>query len=722
MRKPYLLASLVFAFLLLLLSGQVVFAASVRSEPAAVLQQESSAEVTATVPITENLEIPFLTDWMSSAHADASAEAFRRWDEEDPKEIPTSCAKCHSTPGYQDFVGADGSEAGIVDKPAPIGSVVSCVACHNEATLVKDSVTMPSGLEIHGLGDEARCMECHQGRESTISVNEAISKTGATDEDVVVADLGFRNIHYYAAAATKYGTLAKGGYEYDGQSYDAKFAHVEGYETCIDCHNSHTLQVKVEGCKGCHEDVVEVEDLKNVRMASSEVDYDGDGDVEEGIYYELEGLQTLLYEQIQAYAGEVAGTAIAYNSTSYPYFFIDTNENGEADEEEANADNRFNAWTPRLVKAAYNYQTSLKDPGAFAHGGKYIIQLLYDSLTDLNSKLAEPTDTANLHRIDAGHFAGSEQAFRRWDADGVVPGTCAKCHTPGGLPMFLKEGTNISQPIANGLECSTCHSDLTDFEQRYEVKEVKFPSGAVIDSGDPNTNLCMNCHQGRESAVSINKLIGDAEADTVSEKLRFLNPHYFAAGATRFGTDAKGAYEYEGKEYVGFFDHAKEANNCTDCHGAHSLEVKWDTCIECHSEVETKEDLRSIRYNLDDWDGNGDTEEGVNAEIMNLRDALYVAMQAYATETAGAGIIYDSASYPYFFIDSNGNGEVDTEEINSDNRYATWTPRLLRAAYNYQYSGKDPGAFTHNAKYILQTLYDSIEDIGGDVSAMTRPE
>lgn len=206
MRKSLFLASLVFAIMMLLFTGQIVFA------------QEASEEVTATVSITENVEIPFLADWASSAHADFASEPFRHWDEEDPAEVPTSCAKCHSTPGYQDFLGVDGSEAGVVDKAVPVGSVVSCVACHNEATLVKDSVVMPSGLEIKGLGDESRCMECHQGRESTVSVNAAIEKAGATDEDTVVADLGFRNIHYYAAAATKYGTLAKGGYEYDGKS------------------------------------------------------------------------------------------------------------------------------------------------------------------------------------------------------------------------------------------------------------------------------------------------------------------------------------------------------------------------------------------------------------------------------------------------------------------------------------------------------------------------
>jgi hypothetical protein len=84
--------------------------------------------------------------------------------------------------------------------------------------------------------------------------------------------------------------------------------------------------------------------------------------------------------------------------------------------------------------------------------------------------------------------------------------------------------------------------------------------------------------------------------------------------------------------------------------------------------------------------------------------------------------VYDENSYPYFFNDTNANGAADADEVNSDNSFKTWTPRLLRAAYNYQYSGKDPGAFAHNGPYIIQTVYDSLEDIGGDVSAMTRPE
>ena len=69
---------------------------------------------------------------------------------------------------------------------------------------------------------------------------------------------------------------------------------------------------------------------------------------------------------------------------------------------------------------------------------------------------------------------------------------------------------------------------------------------------------------------------------------------------------------------------------------------------------------------------------------------------------------------------ASGVGEVSEGEANYGNRYNAWTPRLLRAAYNYQYGSKDPGGYTHNPVYVLQAIYDSIEDIGGDVSAMTR--
>jgi hypothetical protein len=664
--------------------------------------------------------IPFHKEWEASAHGDSTATAFNYWNSSDDKSIPIACAKCHSTYGFLDFVGQDGSAAGVVDQPAAIGSVVTCEACHSDASMALTSVTFPSGLEVHGLGSEARCMQCHQGRASTVQVNQSIEQAGLTlDElDTTSPDLGFTNIHYFAAAATQYGTLAQGGYEYPGKVYDGRFEHVADFQKCIDCHSPHTLEVEPAQCSTCHENVREASDFANIRMQGSQADFDGNGNLTEGIYYEIAGLREILYSQMLTYAKEVAGTPIGYYSEAHPYFFIDANDDGQISADEGVRDNRYNAWTPRLAMAAYNYQVSYKDTGAYMHNAKYIIQLLYDSIEDLNSTLAEPIDMATLRRIDHGHFAATEAAFRNWDAAGMVPATCSKCHTANGLPFFLKNNVQIAHEPSNGLSCTTCHTDSTTFEV-YEIESVTFPSGAVL-SLDSTSNTCLNCHQGRESTVSMNRLIGDLPPDEQSDQLRFLNIHYFAAGATLFGSEAQGAYEYAGREYIGRNPHVPAFDTCTECHSTHALEVKFETCTTCHENVDSLDSLRDIRVRPIDYAGNGNAEEGLYYEIATLKPLLYEEIVAYARDR-GTPIIYSSAAFPYYFNDLNDNGVLDEEELGAANRFNSWTPRLLRAAYNYQYASKDPGAFAHNGLYIIQVLQDSLADMGYNISDMTRP-
>jgi hypothetical protein len=466
-------------------------------------------------------------------------------------------------------------------------------------------------------------------------------------------------------------------------------------------------------------------------MVSSNPDYDGDGDVEEGMYYEIEGLQTALMAEIQKYAADKAGAAILYDSAAYPYWFADTNGNGTADEGEVAFPNSYKNWTPRLLKAAYNYQVSVKDPGAFAHGNKYIVQLLFDSIADLGG------DTSTLARTDAGHFAGDTMPFRDWDLteegepNYIVPFGCVKCHTADGLPTFLKAGGSVvvtgngttvvtgvtNMPSANGFKCSTCHNEEA-WPERYSVASVTFPSGKTVSLGGKDAdgkfvaddaNLCILCHMGRESTTSMNNALRGKDVDVVDPAVRFKNIHYFAAGATLFGGDTMGAYQYEGKTYVGQNLHAGEdgegkMNKCTDCHDVHALEPKVESCETCHNTTNPEE----IRETEVDYDGDGDVEEGIKGEIDTLAEALFAEMQTYAAANGGP-IEYNPAAYPYYF---GADGK----------QYATWTPRLVKAAFNYQYSQKDPGAFVHNPKYIIQILIDSIEDLGGNVSTYTRPE
>lgn len=316
-----------------------------------------------------------LTDrWLASPHADYHAQSFSHWNEEGA--VPPDCAACHSGHGFVDYLGADGSAAGAVDAPAPVQSPVSCVSCHTTAAHDLDRVTFPSGVAVDGLGASATCMVCHQGRQSADVVARAI---GALEEDEVSEELGFVNIHYSAAAATLMGSRARGGYQYPDRRYAGRFTHVPSADTCVDCHEPHTTQVATDGCLSCHRGVEEI-----ARMRTRHADFDGDGDRSEGIHGEIVGLHERLGAAIAAYARQVAGRPILYAPGRHPYFFADSDADGEASEAETVYANRYRLWTPRLLKAAYNYQFVASDRGGYAHNPAYMLQLLYDSLESLS--------------------------------------------------------------------------------------------------------------------------------------------------------------------------------------------------------------------------------------------------------------------------------------------------------------------------------------------------
>ncbi|HRO16022.1 MAG TPA: cytochrome c3 family protein [Paracoccus sp. (in: a-proteobacteria)] len=356
------------------LGAMLAFAGGLIRAPA--LAQDAPAPTPAQGEMIPAERIPFYHDWAQSPHAKADARAFNNWNDEG--EIPEACARCHSTPGFLDYIGADGSAVGVVDRKAPTGTLIGCGACHNETARQISGVTFPSGLRVEDLGSEARCMTCHQGRASTFTVDKAVA---GREDDTVVPELEFINIHYRAAGATLMGTLARGGYEYAGQSYASQRRHPVPFNTCISCHELHTVEPKAEPCAACHDGVTDRKSLAQIRK--SRVDHDGDGDVTEGIAAEIGHLHERLLAAIQTYARDVAGAPIAYDSHAHPYFFNDLNGNDIAGEDEAKGPNKYASWTPRLLRAAYNYQFVAKDPGAYAHNAPYVLQLLHDSLADL---------------------------------------------------------------------------------------------------------------------------------------------------------------------------------------------------------------------------------------------------------------------------------------------------------------------------------------------------
>ena len=653
--------------------------------------------------------------WLQSAHADRSSPSFNHWNEEG--EIPSGCARCHSREGFRDYLGDDGSEFGVVNRAAPTGSVVDCITCHNDAASELDTVTFPSRVTLTDLGPEARCMTCHQGRGSTEGVDTVIEASGVGDDEVS-EELSFQNIHFFPAAATLFAGQVRGGYQYADRVYDRRFRHVPNHDTCVECHDPHSTRVQFDACTSCHAEATDAMGVRDIRMiASMGVDYDGDGDTSRGFYFEVKGLEEKLYRAIQRYASEVAKRTICYSPKVYPYWFVsETGAQSECTDDEASYANAFTSWTPRLLRATYNYQMARKDGGAYVHNGRYVVKLLHDAITDLNAMISNPVDMSRAQRDAPGHFNGASAAARRWDEDEAVSAACSRCHSGAtGFRFFAQFGVGLEVPeTANGLECYTCHETFEDSYEVLEVAATRYPGGLSLQHGG-HDNICATCHSGRASKATVDAAIG-------SGNLQFLNVHYGPAAGVRNGSLSAVGYQYEGHSYAASLTHANRTQ-CAGCHDPissnHTFRIDdvWDSvCRLCHFDETGPEQIRMVH--LADYDGDGNVSETLAQELDGLANLLLVAMRAAATSP----LCY-AKRHPYWFVDGGGSsaGRCASEDATPANRFEDWTPALMKAAHNFQLHTMDPGAYAHNFAYMAQLMIDSIEDLGSDVEGLVRP-
>ncbi len=681
---------------------------------------------------------PIRAEWAKSGHGDIAAEAWRHWDADG--EVPSGCAKCHGAAqneaprpplvGFLEYAATGDNENAV---PLPLG--LDCVNCHqtfptiysNLATFGElEPVNFPSDAELSLYSSSNICAACHQGRESGKSVDDQIASQDPPYR--------FLNIHYYAAAGSLFGGEATAGYEYAGKDYRPRNtfpSHPDDVANCVGCHMTnaeggemHTWKPAVDRCNDCHSGS-SFETLEGSPRKS---------------FDNIDALVEDLYAALQDYSEDEIGTRIVYNPDRYPYWF---DEQGE----------RYGDFDAALLRGAYNYQVALKDPAGFIHNGTYIQQILYDSIADLGGETsvkvvgrgdqtADGSDIGSASKSEqwqiSAHGATDTEAFRHWDEDyepdGFTPSgisaSCSKCHSSGGFIEFATDDATSSQLPTRGVDCVACHTDTNLFdnpETRYDdlganpaLANIEFPSGATASFGN-NSNICMSCHQGRESGQSVENATPNSIAQVPDyDSYDFINIHYYAAAATLFGSDVNAGYEYAGKEYRGkneFIGLHEESNlvDCIDCHmnaslarnppfedneAKHTFLPEVADCNRCHSGTRFQDLSGSPGDNF--------------REIEVLKAQLLVAMQAYATTgdlPINSPVLYDSETYPYWFKD-NGMG------ASYANRYRDFDFKMLTAAYNFTVASKDPAGYIHNGAYIEQLLYDSILEMGGTPSVI----
>ncbi len=316
---------------------------------------------------------------------------------------------------------------------------------------------------------------------------------------------------------------------------------------------------------------------------------------------------------------------------------------------------------------------------------------------------------------------GTEEARVLW-GDSTV--TCWTCHDPHAN----KIDANVRIPVKLSI-----HSSFADPVNNPRGGRNTFLDGTAIPSAVGNGAICLFCHQGRESGLTvflnIKKNTGVDPYTNPDVRLTginsFQNPHYLESGAILW---SRNAWEF-------FFNGAPQSyssgidlhqqQNCMGCHmsqpspngleGGHTWRPRIEVCQQCHPGVNSFTDIQASG----DFNGNGIVESAF-AEIGTIGDPVLGDSGLYGELKAALqakGIFYSPDDYPYFF---------KSTDFVSSNGFTAWTTNTLTAAFNLSFLFKSGNCTPyHNVFYGAQILQDSLRALGvtsGPVAEFTRPD
>jgi len=301
---------------------------------------------------------------------------------------------------------------------------------------------------------------------------------------------------------------------------------------------------------------------------------------------------------------------------------------------------------------------------------------------------------------------------------------CVRCHTSMGFAEVAPGyGDAVQTPSGESdgfITCNACHDGVnyptsSDKALRFSGSVALYDYQGVplanVQAG--NSAVCVYCHQGLEDGSGV-------DDDIAADAPGFRNMHYLPAGATLFGM--KG-YEYYGQTYVGEHTFHVMAG-CTGCHmaddppiddvGGHTFHIAYGSTentafcsTSCHPSMNSLDDPVDYAH-MSDWDGSAGTVSAKDEVAYLLTVLLHDAIEAYDSPDDAdtmANIDY-SSRYPYF-------GTTGPTQ--------QWDGVVAKAAFNWQFIFKDPGAYAHNPKYAVQLLIDSYNDLAAAQSLAGAP-
>ncbi|MDD2851354.1 MAG: hypothetical protein PHY09_05550 [Desulfuromonadaceae bacterium] len=277
---------------------------------------------------------------------------------------------------------------------------------------------------------------------------------------------------------------------------------------------------------------------------------------------------------------------------------------------------------------------------------------------------------------------------------------CVRCHTTTGFIAYSTAKVTAAWGTASDktkevLTCVGCHSDVSNGTVRTVTPNKPFADEASFTNVDVGTsNICMDCHSGRNNGTSIQVKVGTADFTNLS----YIAPHYLTAGGSLQG---KSGYDFPGRTYSKFSDNAHSKvgilnSNSTGTGGP---------CVACHMSATDKHAFSPVTVATGSISTitattctNCHTDSSTfNAASVDARKVAFINALTVLKDVLASKNIFITDNYPYVTNTNWGTGQAGAN--------------VMGAAFNYKLFATEPGAYAHNPEYAKQLIADSIEAV-----------
>lgn len=410
---------------------------------------------------------------------------------------------------------------------------------------------------------------------------------------------------------------------------------------------------------------------------------------------------------------------------------------------------------PELIIIDTHFDNGARAAGSDLQG--YVIRTALETSCG-DCHIAHEFDlTENLQWKASAHGDVAGAGWKNYDWKLASRQSCQQCHTTTGFVNYTNDqltydpANNVFAAVDNQSEmlyCYGCHQSGEHgmLAARRVVDNAYLQAGpgtanTVVITGQGDSELCINCHSGREPGAQIKANLAASPTGPDNTSFGSFNSHYLLAAATLFQDNTfsaadnqfigPGAYQFVGKSYAkpSLFEHdiigtpadptattaaARKQGACVGCHMTSPAGASNDPTYGSHIFLPFHLDGAGAIDNVTSASCVGCHVGGLAltpAGLNNLKTVYKNRIAELKTALEGVGIFYNINRYPYFYANAGSTTQFKTWATKAASLGLS-TEDLVGIAYNLNYFSHEPGAWAHNDYYTQRVLFDSIEKLG----------